>query len=118
MISLFYHPESDSFYLCDPEKENCCPDELGVEIASCEEILKRFDLNKLDKEKKLYAIGDKHSPGEYGMWYGPIPDLKECIQQGGNNTSVIFEVEKEKMIPLYQWSGTCWVPMKRRTLIK
>lgn len=63
-----------------------------------------------DKPDVMYAIGQDHGEGQYGMWDGPNPSLDAMLEVVGHtNASVIVRFNEDGTTDvLYRWDGDDW----------
>lgn len=68
---------------------------------------KEWSPSKVEKPSRImYVIGEETGEGEYGMWHGPSPDLRDMLNtEGESSNSVIIEFPKPDVSNvLYRWS--------------
>ncbi|HDZ25752.1 MAG TPA: hypothetical protein ENH65_04480 [Candidatus Aminicenantes bacterium] len=54
------------------------------------------ETKKIGRDEIMYAIGEEHSPGEFGMWAGPIPIEKAMLEmEGESDKSRIIRFNKD-----------------------
>lgn len=60
-------------------------------------------------ESIRYGIGIDDGKGGAGMIYGPVEDLKLCLEEVGSENEKIYELPSGK--EMYQWNDKkeCWV---------
>jgi hypothetical protein len=64
----------------------------------------------------LYGCGTEVSPGEFGMWWGPVPEEKqalECVGTSEKDVVVRFNADWTDTV-LWRWDGEAWVSVGHR----
>jgi len=69
------------------------------------------------RQQILYAIGEEHKPGEFGMKNGPTPFLKEMLEvEGENDNDRIIRFNLDTLDgtdeAIWRWKDNRWVRMK------
>ncbi len=71
----------------------------------------------IEQEPKMYAIGRRNHVRGWDYYYGPTPDLQDCLQQehahflGDNGWAVLELSLRDQNKQLYRWSLTAgkWI---------
>lgn len=64
---------------------------------------------KEKQEGTYYAAGEKLQEGEYGTWYGPIPELSRILELAGkSDRSRVLLLKNKKFHELYRWRKERW----------
>ena len=65
----------------------------------------------------MYGIGIKESDNTYGMWFGPTPNIQNCLEEyGGTNDNFIIRYNEDGTDTLlYSWNSEkkAWIKIKQ-----
>lgn len=69
----------------------------------------------------MYGIGEEHTPGEFGMWYGPNHSEKDMLEQiGQSENSCIIKFKDNPKHPecilisdvIWRWKEDKWISVE------
>ena len=58
----------------------------------------------------MYAIGTEHLPDEFGMWWGPSPNMSAAMSQHPAARDVLFKFTTGKHEIIARSDGSKWIP--------
>jgi len=61
----------------------------------------------------MFGIGEEHSPGQFGMWFGPHPSEKEMLDtvgMGEKSRIIRFNTDGTDDV-LWRWENNRWIRM-------